>query len=605
MEPEAGGGGRVKLALFASCWLVLTLHFATNISREHYPAMALAEHGTLAVDEYVGLHPDLFVAPNGHAYINNNPGVSVLAAIPLFLARPALSAAAAYGQRKLAASAGEVSAEYDDPRPNRQKFYRQVRERGLDIKFGVVSFVTVAFFMAPLTALAGVLFYGVLRALRLPQGRALLYAVLLVFGTPLFFRAGYLNHNHVLGLAVFLGFVLLWRPGAAVPTPGPPALAMAGALGGFAVFCDYSAAVPLVFLSAMRCCACGMPPQPAGPTTHRCWRGAAWFAAGAAVPLAALFAYQWTAFGSPWRPAQFLMPETTYSGRGVRGMSWPAADLFAANLFDLRFGLFAFCPLLLLGIPGSGWRRRRGCPARRRRCSRPRRLTFLLFCSANQFARMQWNTGVRYLLPMVPFLMLGVVVVLERVSVRARYALAAAAFAQSWAIAMVRESVPESLLERARSRTTAALVDGARKDGAAVPARPRRCAAGMAAAAGRRRLPVAALARGPAPARRGRPSVDGVTRMTLSVVIVIASDTLRRPGARRASAALPARTARTTRGPPLEVVVPHLAGVAGLQQLAGEFPAVRFLEVGDVSRRHSARARTAIITTSCGRGRLR
>ena len=437
---------RVAWALFASCWLVLTLHFATNISREHYPAMALAEHGTLAVDEYVGLHPDLFVAPNGHAYINNNPGVSVLAALPLFLARPALSAAETYGQRKLAASAGAVSARYDDPRPNRQKFYRQVRERGLDIKFGMVSLVTVAFFMAPLTALAGVLFYGLLRALRLPQGRALLYAVLLVFGTPLFFRAGYLNHNHVLGLALFLGFVLLWRPGAAVPTPRPFALMMAGVLGGFAVFCDYSAAVPLAFLSCYALLRLWKAPA-GGPGDYMALgRGVAWFAAGASVPLVALFAYQWTAFGSPWRPAQFLMPDTTYSGQGVRGMSWPAADLFAANLFDLRFGLFAFCPLLLLGIPGI-WL------APRSWFSRPEKVllaaagvAFLLFCSANQFARMQWNTGVRYLVPMVPFLMLGVVVVLERVSVRMRYILAAAAFAQSWAIAMVRESVPESLI---------------------------------------------------------------------------------------------------------------------------------------------------------------
>ena len=127
-------------------------------------------------------------------------------------------------------------------------------------------------------------------------------------------------------------------------------------------------------------------------------------------------------------------------------MSWPAADLFAANLFDLRFGLFAFCPLLLLGIPGLWLAPASWLSRAEKALLAAAAVTFLLFCSANQFARMQWNTGVRYLLPMVPFLMLGVVVMLERVSVRARCALAAAALAQSWAIAMVRESVPESLL---------------------------------------------------------------------------------------------------------------------------------------------------------------
>jgi hypothetical protein len=435
---------RILWALFLSSWAVLALHFATNIAREHYPAMSLAEHGTLAVDEYVGLHPDLFVAPNGHAYINNNPGVSVLAALPLFLARPALSAAERYGQRTLASAGGQVSAQYDDPRPNRLKFYRQVRERGLDIKFGVVSFVTGAFFMAPLTALAGVLFYRLLRDLRLPQGRALLYSALLVFGTPLFFRNGYLNHNHVLALAVFLGFALLWRPGLPAHTPGPMTLLTAGALGGFAVFCDYSAAVPLAFLFCYALLRVWI--GSGGRLNHaQLLRGAALFGAGAAVPLAVLFAYQWSAFGSPLRPAQFLMPETTYSGRGMRGMSWPAADLFAANLFDLRFGLFAFGPLLLLGIPGLWLAPASWLTRAEKWLLAAAALTFLLFCSANQFARMQWNTGVRYLVPMVPFLTLGVVVVLERVPARARYALAAAAFAQSWAMAMVRESVPESL----------------------------------------------------------------------------------------------------------------------------------------------------------------
>jgi hypothetical protein len=72
--------------------------------------------------------------------------------------------------------------------------------------------------------------------------------------------------------------------------------------------------------------------------------------------------------------------------------------------------------------------------------------------------------------------------------------------------------------------------------------------------------------------------------MTLSVVVVIASDTLRRPGhvghLRHCLRGLHAQQD----APPLEIVVPHLSGVLGLQPLAGEFPAVRFLEVGDVSR---------------------
>ena len=73
-------------------------------------------------------------------------------------------------------------------------------------------------------------------------------------------------------------------------------------------------------------------------------------------------------------------------------------------------------------------------------------VAFLLFCSANQFARLQWNTGLRYLLPLVPFCFLYTVPVLERLPALARRWLLVAAVAQAWALAMARESVPDSLL---------------------------------------------------------------------------------------------------------------------------------------------------------------
>ena len=42
-RPGVASDARITAALLATCWLVLTLHFATNIAREHYPAIALAE----------------------------------------------------------------------------------------------------------------------------------------------------------------------------------------------------------------------------------------------------------------------------------------------------------------------------------------------------------------------------------------------------------------------------------------------------------------------------------------------------------------------------------------------------------------------------------
>jgi hypothetical protein len=43
-----------------------------------------------------------------------------------------------------------------------------------------------------------------------------------------------------------------------------------------------------------------------------------------------------------------------------------------------------------------------------------------IFCSATQFARLQWETGVRYLVPAVPFLFLPTAAVLWRYRVPSR-----------------------------------------------------------------------------------------------------------------------------------------------------------------------------------------
>jgi hypothetical protein len=427
------------IRLFLSVWLVLMLHFATNISREHYPAITLAEHGTLAVDEYVDLHPDLFVAPTGHAVINNPPGVSILAAVPLLIGRPLMAWAERRAKARLPSNVEDISATYHDPRPNRQRFFRLTRQRGLDLKFGVVAALTAAGLMAPMTAGFALLMFRLLAGLGLGAREALLWAVLSVFATPLFFRAAYLNHNHVLGLLVFLAFVLLWRQRATTPR-----LLAAGALAGWSVFCDYSAIVPLMFLGVWavfegRDEGAGV----ASTRSARAWRGLL-FAAGAAGPLAGLLIYQWWAFGGPLTVPQAVMPPTQYSVTGYNGFAWPQPDLILANLFDLRFGVFAAAPILLLALPGAWLMPRSWLTTRQTWLVFGFMAAFVLFCSANQFARLQWNTGVRYLIPLVPFLFLYAIPVLRRLPPIVTQLLLVGSIAHAWVLAMARESVADS-----------------------------------------------------------------------------------------------------------------------------------------------------------------
>jgi hypothetical protein len=415
------------------------LHFATNISREHYPAMTLAERGTLAVDEYLDLHPDLFVAPTGHAVINNPPGVSILAAVPLVIGRPLMDWAERRAKAHLPSNREDISATYHDPRPNRQRFFRLSRERGLDLKFGVVAVLTAAGLMAPMTAGFAVLLFRLLAGLGVEVREALLWAVASVFATPLFFRAAYLNHNHVLGLLVFLAFVLLWRYRATAPR-----LLSAGALAGWSVFCDYSAILPLIFLGVWAVFEGVDGGAGSASTLPARTRRGLLFAAGAFGPLAGLVIYQWWAFGSPFTVPQAVMPPTQYSGAGYNGFAWPQPDLIFANLFDLRFGVFAAAPVLLLALPGAWLMPRAWLTARQTWLIFGFMSAFVLFCSANQFGRLQWNTGIRYLIPLVPFLFLYTIPVLRRLPPIVKQLILIGSVAQAWVLAMARESVPDS-----------------------------------------------------------------------------------------------------------------------------------------------------------------
>jgi hypothetical protein len=121
-------------------------------------------------------------------------------------------------------------------------------------------------------------------------------------------------------------------------------------------------------------------------------------------------------------------------------------ELLWRNLFDLRYGLFAFCPLLLAAFGAPFIRRDESAP--------PRDALWLifgasaalwLFNSANQFANLQWNTGVRYMVPAGALLFFAAVPVLRRLPTAIAAALVVLSATISWSTAMARESVPVSL----------------------------------------------------------------------------------------------------------------------------------------------------------------
>lgn len=429
----------VAWRLFFTVWLIYTFHFASDVVRETYLAIALAEDASIRVDEYMGLHPDLFQMEGRGAFINNNPGASIMGAVPYAIARPAFELLYRW---KPGLIAPKPDATYDDPRPNRNKFFDAVRARGLDIKLGLAAAAMHAGLMVPLGAAAAVAVFLYLRTTLKDERKALWLALLYAFGTPIFFRSAFLNQNVLIAHAMLVAFLAassLARDHD--DTPATRRLLLIGLMAGVGLLCDYSA-MPLAIVFGLWVIALG-------------WRrggvheGVSWglkYVAGAAGPIALLLAYQWAAFGNPLLPAQSYMPPTRYSVLGWNGFFWPNPELLWRNLLDPAFGLFMFCPLLVLALFAPLLKHRAGGLQRNELW-----LTLgvsgalYLFLSCVAFAFLQWNTGVRYMVPAVPLLFFAAVPVLLRLPDWARYAVVIPTVSISWAVSMTRDGVPGAL----------------------------------------------------------------------------------------------------------------------------------------------------------------
>lgn len=432
------------IRIFLIAWVLYSVHFATNVVREHYPAFTIVDHGTFRVDEYQGFHTDIFVHTDGHSVIGNQVLVSVLAAVPLFIFDPILDALERHSKAKIERE-GVPQAEYRvEGKPNRLPFLQLVKERGLDLRFGAATVVTTAFFMAPLTAWFLVLFHRVLRRRGVAPDDSLWLTALLGFGTPLFYRATVLGHNMFVMYGMFAAFAFLWlRLGGGDSGVASTRWRLAAGFAlGVTLATDYIAVIilPLVYayflLDRMR-----------STSFAPAFRESMSLVIGSLPPIAFLLYSQWAMYGNPWYPGQHWMPEANiYVGQGARGFTLPDPELFVMNLFDPTFGLYTWAPLLLLALIPA---RRYGeqsliLPMLERRWLAVTTIAFLVFCSANQFSRLQFNSGFRYLLPLVPFMVLAVADHWVRFSKGVKWAVAAIAIANSWVIAAFREGIWES-----------------------------------------------------------------------------------------------------------------------------------------------------------------
>lgn len=429
----------IRLRLFLSCWLVYVLHFATDFVREHYLVVSLVEDHSYRLDKYFGLHVDIFQNPpeakEPGAHHGANPGISMVAAVPYFLTRPAVDWVVS---RELAArqARGDTAAIYRDDRPRRVEFYRKARALGLDLRFGLVSAITLALCMAPLSAASVVLMFGVLGATGLPRRAALGLSLVYAFGTPVFFRTAILNQNLALGIFAFIAFVLLWNPAQLVAWKPRTRALLAGLLGGLAFLCDYSGAIVMGLLGGYALWRA---------VDEEGWRSgvrqALWYGVGALPGVLLLWQYQWASFGNPFLPPQHWMAPVEWIEVGYKGVGGLSPELLKLLLIDPRFGLLLAMPLALLAVVAP-WLARRGAgplPRREAVFCLVLSIALILFFSTVQYTRLQWVTGIRYLAPLFPFLFLAAVPALLRLPRMLAGGLVLVSLIVNWCIAMARD----------------------------------------------------------------------------------------------------------------------------------------------------------------------
>jgi hypothetical protein len=250
-----------------------------------------------------------------------------------------------------------------------------------------------------------------------------------------FFRTGYLNQNMMLGHFAFMGFLTMWNPGASERWSTKTRFFLGGVAGGTAVLFDYSGAVLLLGLFFY-----GLAKRAAVASRTDALRHGAWYVLGSLGPILLLWLYQWRSFGHAFYPGQHWMPPVKWIELGYQGYGWPQLELLLALAFDHRFGLFVTAPLLALALL---------CPFMRRGLRRMPDIeltavlliffALIVFFSGSNYTRLQFNTGIRYMTPALPFLFLPAAAVLARLPRLAVHMIAVLVVTESWCLAMVRD----------------------------------------------------------------------------------------------------------------------------------------------------------------------
>jgi hypothetical protein len=376
-----------------------TMHSMGWAQLAHFSEVRALADGSKTIDRWHWETGDVAWI-DGHYYSVKSPGTAALS-VPLYLAIDA-------GARGAATAAAQNASEAYHPRwtPNEQFPYRQYgysEERALRIESQIEANTPVVWGLTLLAAvIPSVLLLLMVRSIgdRLEPGYGTAAAITLGLGTILMvFAAEFFSHAVSATLA-FAAFAVLMRERAGPPRL--PLVTVAGLLAGLAITFEYQVGLVGVVLCAY-----------AAWRSEPVKRGLA-YAAGGLVGALPVFAYNWWTLGSP---LQFAYGDAVATiGRsghdqvglnddGFFGITFPRPDAAVDLLLGGR-GLLVLTPVLVLAAVGVVLMHRRGHRAEALAIAGVS-VVYFLYDSAYWQPYGGGTPGPRFLIPMLPFLALG------------------------------------------------------------------------------------------------------------------------------------------------------------------------------------------------------
>ena len=381
--------------LFITVWIIYLFHLApvpaANENRYLDLVRSLVDEGRFAIDTYHHNTLDKSYY-DGHYYAGAAPGPAIIA-IPFYLIFKGITGL----------MPAMPFSQYDADQYIRSFLKAGQAPDGFITSYPFGEFVLLhmllsAFVTGLSTALTAVMAYRCAWHLTRDEYAGLLIAFAISIGSICFFYAVRLYGHNISMFFLFSSFTLI-HPWSGRDRLSPLILVLSGLLAGTAVIMDYTAGPITGFLIGYML----------WQSPRKNW---AFPIAGVLVPTLFMMGYHYVCFGHPFTTPYSLPTDPSGYGShaeyqaGLGGFSLPGASRVWDLTFGMYRGIFVYTPVLLAALVGLIYRVRQ-----------KDRVVWLfilgifvvqiLFTAAMRYWYGGWDFGPRYLVPMIPFVLLG------------------------------------------------------------------------------------------------------------------------------------------------------------------------------------------------------